>query len=965
MLAGQTDGRDTLANGTVLRDYTVEAVLGRGGFGIVYKARHNELDLVVAIKEYLPSELAVRESATVRAKNASCKTPFTDGLRRFRDEAKALIDFQNHPNVIDCRDFFRLNGTAYLVMEYADGLPLSELLREREEERKPFGELELLAVMVPLLEGLTRVHKAEVLHRDIKPSNILVSRSLERPVLIDFGAAKQGVADRSKSLAPYTEGYAALEHVGDGKLGPWTDVYALGAVMWRMVAGGNRPWEPPNPVKVETRANAALRGAADPMPPARELGAGRISPEILESIDRCLTLSDGERVRGCGELLELLQGAGPAKEEAGSEPRAATPVPVSKRQAQARKKNAPRVALATGVAAAACLVWFLLASGGGADSAGVDAEFSSRAGAEPSRLSDGSEAESLRANTEVSRGVAEEVAGGGQRDSPGKGLDSDQQEPQVREPAAREAPVDQQAQPVPTPVRQEPRQSGQEPRIDVQGQEREASRKNEAAEAAWEEVKGTERPEVLAAFIAKWERTDGAAGFVGRAKTRMVDLAYIQASKKEREAEAAWERARSMQNESLLVEYIAEWEDVPEAAEFVSEARVRLRSLAKIVAVKEKEDSGLLSDLAEAYLKRAKRMQSEQVLATYIAQWEDVAEAAEFVNEARDHLHGLAKSQAVKEKEDSGLLSDLAEAYLKRVKRMQSEQVLATYIAQWEDVAEAAEFVNEARDHLRGLAKSQAVKERKDGGLMSPGRRFQDCAVCPQMVVLPAGDFIMGSPRNEKGRDGDEGPRHRVTIPAPFAVGIYEVTFEEWEACVFDRSCSRDPSDEGWGRDRQPVIHMSWVDTQEYVTWLSQKTGKRYRLLSEAEWEYAARAGTQTRYGFGNEISRDQANYDPDSSRILGKTDRVGLYPPNRFGLHDMHGNVWEWVQDCWNGSYVEAPTKGQAWLSGNCSLRVLRGGSWYSGSGNLRSADRHRGPIRSRVDSGRRGFRVARALDP
>ena len=827
MLAGQTDGRDTLANGTVLRDYTVEAVLGRGGFGIVYKARHNELDLVVAIKEYLPSELAVRAGATVRAKNASCKTPFTDGLRRFRDEAKALIDFQNHPNVIDCRDFFRLNGTAYLVMEYADGLPLSELLREREEGRKPFGEAELLAVMAPLLEGLARVHEAGVLHRDIKPSNILVSRSLERPVLIDFGAAKQGVADRSKSLAPYTEGYAALEQVGDGKLGPWTDVYALGAVMWRMVAGGNRPWEPPNPVKVETRANAALRGAADPMPPARELGAGRISPGILEAIDRCLTLNDGERVRGCGELLELLEGAGPAKEEAGPEPRAVPPVPVSKRQAQARKKNVPRVVLAAGVATAACLVWFLLASGGGADSVGVDAEFSSRAGAEPSRVSDGSEAESLRANTEVSGGEAEEVAEGRRRDSPGKDLDSDQQEPQVQESAAREVPVDQQAQAVPTPARQEPRQPGREPRIDVQDQEREASRKKEAAEAAWEEVKGTERPEVLAAFITKWERTDGAADFVDKAKN-LILIQIVQ-----RESEAAWERAKATRSES----------------------------------------------------------------------------------------------------------------------------VLAAYIAQWEHFAEASEFVSEARAGLRGLAKIQVMKEEEDRELKSPGRRFQDCAVCPQMVVLPAGDFLMGSPQNEKRRYFDEDPRHRVTIPVPFAVGIYEVTFEEWEECMSDGGCSRDPFDEGWGRGRRPVIHMSWVDAQEYVTWLSQKTGKLYRLLSEAEWEYAARAGTLTRYSFGNRISSDQAIY------LRRKTLPVGSYAPNRFGLYDMHGNVWEWVQDCWNGSYVGAPNTGQAWLSGNCSRRVLRGGSWSSTSVALRSALRYSDLIRSLGSS--RGFRVACTLYP
>ena len=648
-----------------------------------------------------------------------------------------------------------------------------------------------------------------------------------------------------------------------------------------MVAGGNRPWEPPNPVKVETRANAALRGAADPMPSARKLGARRISPGILETIDRCLTLNDGERVRDCEELLELLQGAGPAHDEVGPEPREAPQVPVLKRQTQAGQKNVPRAVLAAGVVAAALLVWFLLASWGGTDPAGVDAESSSRAGAEPSWVSDGSETESLRKNSEVSRGVEGEVAGVEQTDSPGKNLASDQQEPQVRESAVREAPVDQQARPGPTPASQVPRQPAREPRIDLQVQEPEASRKKEAAEAAWDEVKGAENPEVLAAFIAKWERTDGAADFVGKAKNRMVDLTNIQTSRKEREAEAAWERASSMQSEFLLVEYIAEWENVAEAAEFVSEARNRL--------------------------------------------------------------------------------SELSEAHWERVKGTQSEFVLSTYIAQWERVTEAAEFVNKARNRSHDLAKIQAVKEEEDRDLKNAGRRFQDCVVCPQMVVLPAGDFIMGSPRNEKGRDGDEGPRHRVTIPEPFAVGVYEVTFEEWEACMFDGGCRRDPSAEGWGRGRRPVIHMSWVDTQEYVTWLSQKTGKLYRLLSEAEWEYAARAGTQTRYSFGERISMDQARF----GKPLGKTLPVGSYTSNRFGLYDMHGNVWEWVQDCWNGNYVGAPNRGQAWLSGNCSLRVLRGGSWSSGSGNLRSADRYRGLIGSRVESGRRGFRVARALDP
>ena len=304
---GWSDRRDALPQGCVLRDYTVQEVLGHGGFGIVYKARHNELDQVVAIKEYLPSELAVREGATVRAKSADCETYFADGLRRFREEAQALIDFQRHPSTVACSEFFRANGTAYLVMEYVDGQPLSRVLREREAAGQPFTESDLLAIAVPLAEGLAHIHKAGVIHRDIKPGNILVRRADRQPVLIDFGAAKQAVAEHSRSLAPYTEGYAALEQVADGRLGPWTDLYGYGAVLWRMVAGGNRPWEPPNPVKVEQRSHAVVSGTEDPMPLASDLGEGRFPAELLEVIDGCLRLRETERIQGSGELLEVLR----------------------------------------------------------------------------------------------------------------------------------------------------------------------------------------------------------------------------------------------------------------------------------------------------------------------------------------------------------------------------------------------------------------------------------------------------------------------------------------------------------------------------------------------------------------------------------------------------------------------------------------------------------------------------------
>ena len=302
--------RDALPVGAILRDFTIQAVVGHGGFGIVYRAGHNELDLTVAIKEYLPVELAVREGATVQPRSGTDRSAFEDGLRRFRDEAQALIDFDSHPSIVSCREFFRANGTAYLVMAYEEGQSLAEVLAMREAEGRPFTESDLLAVMTPVLEGLAGVHAAEVLHRDIKPSNILIRRRDGRPMLIDFGAAKQATARFSKSQAPYTEGYAALEQVADvGKLGPWTDVYGAGAVMWRMVAGGKRPWEPPHPVRVEQRSYAVVAGADDPMPSASELGKGRFPEQLLEVVDRCLRLRETERIQDASELLEMLRAA--------------------------------------------------------------------------------------------------------------------------------------------------------------------------------------------------------------------------------------------------------------------------------------------------------------------------------------------------------------------------------------------------------------------------------------------------------------------------------------------------------------------------------------------------------------------------------------------------------------------------------------------------------------------------------
>ena len=241
-----------------------------------------------------------------------------------------------------------------------------------------------------------------------------------------------------------------------------------------------------------------------------------------------------------------------------------------------------------------------------------------------------------------------------------------------------------------------------------------------------------------------------------------------------------------------------------------------------------------------------------------------------------------------------------------------------------------------------------------------PGETFKDCPECPEMVVIPAGRFRMGnlSGAGRSYQKTSEKPVHAVTIRAKFAVGMYEVTFDEWDACVADGGCAgHRPGDEGWGRGRRPVINVSWDNAKAYVRWLSGKTGKRYRLLSESEWEYVARAGTTTAYNTGASISKGQAKFGSRDGTV-----RVGAYSPNAFGLHDVHGNVWEWVEDCWNDGYSGAPVDGSAWLRGDCDVRDLRGGSWYSDPGILYSA--HRNLNRSDYrGSDFLGFRVARTL--
>jgi formylglycine-generating enzyme required for sulfatase activity len=233
---------------------------------------------------------------------------------------------------------------------------------------------------------------------------------------------------------------------------------------------------------------------------------------------------------------------------------------------------------------------------------------------------------------------------------------------------------------------------------------------------------------------------------------------------------------------------------------------------------------------------------------------------------------------------------------------------------------------------------------------------FRDCDLCPLMVNVPAGTYMMGSDRYRP----DEQPSHEITFAKPFAIGVHEVTLAEWDACLREGGCRFSP--EYNADSRLPIGNVSWDDAKDYTAWLSKKTGESYRLPTEAEWEYGASAGTTTAFWWGDDVGIGNANCSNCGSRWdASGPSPVGSFAPNPFGLHDVHGNLWEWTMDCVNRSYKGAPADGSAWLRGDCIARVLRGGSWNLDSEYMRTTRRNHYDRDVRYYL--HGFRVVRSL--
>ncbi len=777
---------NALPQGYRLQEYELVRVLGQGGFGMTYLGFDHNLDKAVAIKEYLPADIATRTGDNSVAPQASqFRGDFEWGLGRFLDEARTLARF-DHRHIVKVHRFFEAHGTAYIVMEYAEGETLSAFLARKGT----LSEAELKTILYPILDGLQVVHGADFLHRDIKPGNIIIRDEDNSPVLLDFGAARQAIGARSRSVTSIiTPGYAPIEQYSSrGDQGPWTDIYALGGVCYQALIG-------------EVPDDATDRVRTDPLIPLSERCAGQASAGFLSAIDWALRVDEVDRPQSVAAWHATLSGAPPVVKPAKGRPsESRQPGPLDDpRVRQPKKRKGPVFA------AVACVLALLI--GGGY----YYYEYIHL----PDQRRQAQEGEVAKKVSTLLSGAAEDLA----RD-------------RLTSPAGNNA---------------------------------------------WEKYQA-----VLEMLPGHKEASAGLDSVIGRYVTKFDASLRDKAFDK---ADEYMSRIRGV------------WVDAPVL-------------------------SGLEGRLSAS--RQAERRRQEQ------------------------EAERLAAEEAERRRQE------------------QEAERLA---------AEEAEQRRQEQEAKR-LAAEEAERRRQEQRV---GRKFRDCSECPEMVVVPSGSFTMGSPGGELGRSSDEGPRHRVRIDYRFAVGVYEVTFAEWDACVSAGGCGGYvPDDENWGRGNRPVINVSWEDAQSYVRWLSQRTGERYRLLSESEWEYVARAGTTTSRYWGDSSS-DQCRYangaDAAAKRHQSewsvascddghyRTAPVGTYMANKYGLHDVLGNVWEWVEDCWNASYTGAPADGSAWESGNCSERVLRGGSWDDGPRLLRAAYRLWSPTGRRYDYN--GFRIARTLTP
>ncbi|MEZ5471331.1 MAG: SUMF1/EgtB/PvdO family nonheme iron enzyme [Marinicella sp.] len=868
----------TLKQGVQISHWKIQKVLGIGGFGVTYLAQDERLDRLVAIKEYLPAELGIRDSNTriVHPRTGS-EENYKFGLDKFLEEAKVLAQF-NHPNIVRVQAFEEANNTAYLIMDYEQGEDLSDYLK-RTGFKGNMPETELKGYLIPILKGLQAVHEKGLLHRDVKPGNIYLRKGGE-PMLVDFGAARYALGEHSKSMsAIISMGYAPPEQYSSkAKQSTASDLYAWGATAYELVTGNP-------PVESTERSHAIFEEEPDPLQPLSQTQAGKYSKELLSTIDQCLNIPQKKRPQSAAEVLAMLTGekqsTGTVKIDAkerfkNTENNTGTRYVKDEERFKKSNKsfssststgdsNSSVVARKNGNLLMYVLMLLLVTVLGTGGYFGYDYYAEQQALEEQQHIAAEQERErqqqaKLKADREEQQAwdtaqSADTIASyQAYLDSYPSGKNSTEADAKLKQLETEHGNLAIKVQKLLVKLGYQIPTDGQ---LDTRTEE----------------------------SIKAFEKSQG---LIVTGKADQVLLNSLEQAYREQDIKA-WEQALNTNTITAYQEYQNNYSD----GQFVGQVDSKIALVRQALADAEAEEQRKETEAENERQRLAKIAEEKRQM---VAAIQTELKRLNFPDQSTNGVLDSTTTNRIK-------------AYQKGKKQSQTGEATQTLLAQLKSEIEWP---------------------------MIPGETFKDCADCPEMVVIPTGSFSMGSNEDKK-----EQPIHIVNIKQ-FAMSTTEVTFAQWDACYNAGGCSQKADDYDNGRGSRPVVDVNWNDAKEYVKWLSQKTNKNFRLPSEAEWEYAARAGSTTKYSWGDSIGSNKANCKSSHCGSYDSfTSPVKSFNANAFGLYDMHGNVWEWVEDCWNNSYSGAPNDGGVWENGNCIRRVVRGGGWISFASSLRSAKR------------------------
>ena len=929
-----------LEEGDPIIGCSVVRSIGGGASGNVYLAVDPERGgASVAIREYLPRGLAARaDDGTVRAEFAGAESTFEGGRDRLRDRASAFLAVE-HPNLANIRKVVEDRGTVYVVMDHAPGTSLAARLGPGDT----VDERDLATWFVPVADALSALHHAGLTHGNFGLGTVVVDDNgtsrilgLAAPTHDEFGV----VAKPAHAPLEHYSGHAGLSDSS-------ADVYSLGTVLYRCVTGVSPP-------------EAPVRVDRDTLVPAARAARGRYRSNVLDAIDGALAIQPHDRP-GVGQLRDalasVLEAPAPSSED---EKPAARHVGARAAVAQAaktkRRTSGPgpsrgRLALvAVGAVAAVAVVGSIVAFLATGDGEAPDAGLAGTAptsdavdAADPPAADDASPASDDDAPAEID--VAAET------EEPVVAASSPDAEPPAD---ATVTPVTGELAVETTPpgaevlvggtVRGEtPLQlTGLEAgdytvllrRDDFVAYETSVTVSSTPAAISQTLVRATGSLEI-AATPSAWIEVDGERVADATPATLTLPTGAVTL-RLGADGHAPMEVAEQVvQDETATVEYALE------------------PIYGTLTLVLAPEDAlVVLPDVLEVYepalalpVGSHRLIVSREGYETFTGTV-DVSGDTEFAVA----LDALAQPFTVATRPPGATVAFLDDdrSYTPELPlppgTYNLEVTLVGY-APWTGEVRHASTPTTAAVSL------EFVGAEYTDALASGGD-------APVMSVIPAGRFQIGC-RDPADCHPSELPTRNVAFATPFALSKHEVTFNDFDR--FARANGRElPDDFGWRRGTRPAINVTWDDAAAYAEWLSQETGRAYRLPSEAEWEYAARGGLQAAYGWGDSIVGEANCGDciPTGGR---RTMPVGSFRANAWGLHDMHGNVWEWVRDCWNGSHDGGARDGAARLSGNCGLRVLRGGSWFEAAEFARAAKRLRGKPESRANIV--GFRVAADL--